>query len=157
MASRPVYLLIDGRTSKARGHFATFIPNASDINQTPSQNQPCTGTVIHVVGNPMIGFHHEFKRNYNTASSTSFRSLAPAILLGSVQQSLHADPPSSTTNFSTDTSALGALDVAALQVPCPAKSDVRAPVDGVCACLLLLWTIITYPCCPGLANMSSGS
>jgi hypothetical protein len=32
----------------------------------PSKDWSCAGTVIHVVGNPMIGFHHQFKRNFNT-------------------------------------------------------------------------------------------
>jgi hypothetical protein len=122
-----VYLFVSGRTSKARGHFAIFIPNASDEEKTPSKTEPCTGTVIHVVGNPMIGFSHEFKRNYNT--SDDLKSLVRVVLLGHIQESLHVDSSSGT--FSTDVLPLGPLDAAALQVPVPGRSDVRAPVDGV--------------------------
>jgi hypothetical protein len=136
MSLRPIYLLVDGRTSKSGGHFAIFIPNAPEnANQPPSSSSTtnpscCTGTVIHVVGNPLIGFHHEFKRNYNTSDGDAFRSLATPILLGHVDPSLHADP--TIPGFTTDTTPLGSLDAAALQVPCPGRSDVRAAVDGVC-------------------------
>jgi hypothetical protein len=124
MASRPIYLFVYSRTPKARGHFAIFVPN--DANQTPSTGQPCKGTIIHVVGNPLQGFYHEFKRNYDT-----YDELRPMtmVLLGSIQHSLVADP--GTDDYSTDQCGRGALDAAALQVRPPGKSDVRAPVDGV--------------------------
>jgi hypothetical protein len=96
------------------------------VGKTPSKTETCKGTVIHVVGNPMAGFFHEFKRNYNTYAS---KSLGTVVLLGYIQESLHVDPSSSA--FSTDVVALGSLDAAALQVPAPGQSDVRAPVDGV--------------------------
>lgn len=134
MAQRPVYLFVYGRSSRSRGHFAIFIPNALDVNQPPSVNETCTGTVIHVVGSPLMGFYHEFKRNYNTYGSKSFSA---AVLLGYVQESLHVDP--STNVVSKDIVPLGALDAAALQVPGPEKSDVRAPVDGVCVLLFILY------------------
>jgi hypothetical protein len=142
MASRPLYLLVNGRTSKARGHFAIFIPNASDVDQAPSKDWSCAGAVIHVVGNPMIGFHHQFKRNFNTYG---WKTLVTAVLLGHVQHSLHVDP--SAAKYSEDTVALGTLDAAALQVPTPRKSDIRAPVDGVCAFIQVTpwWPMLTQP------------
>lgn len=79
----------------------------------------------------MTGFFHEFKRNYNTLDDNT---LVTAVHLGAIEPSLHVDP--STAEFSLDRAALGALDAAALRVPCPGKSDVRAPVDGVYVLLL---------------------
>lgn len=76
----------------------------------------------------MTGFFYEFKRNDNTYQDTS---LGTAVLLDHVEESLHVD--SSSGDFSTDVVPLGSLDAAALQVPPPGKSDVRAPVDGVSA------------------------
>ncbi|KAK4042334.1 hypothetical protein C8A01DRAFT_33537 [Parachaetomium inaequale] len=165
MTLRPVYPLIDGRTSKSRGHFAIFIPNAPDdvrVDQPPSSsspnNNPCTGTgtVIHVVGNPLIGLHHELKRNYNTSDAS--KSLATPILLGHIPQSLHVDPDPSTHGFfTTDTTPRGSLDAAALQVPCPGKSDVRAPVDGVVNRRCQEWTMEYVQHLVGLGYLDSSA
>ncbi|KAK4129509.1 hypothetical protein N657DRAFT_78851 [Parathielavia appendiculata] len=58
-------------------------------------------------------------------------TLIMTVLLGYAGESLYAD--TSSDEVSSDQRALGPLDVAALEVPLPGKSDVRAPVDGVCS------------------------
>ncbi|KAK4237714.1 hypothetical protein C8A03DRAFT_15779, partial [Achaetomium macrosporum] len=140
------------RTSKSRGHFAIFIPNASDIDQTPSKGQPCKGTVIHVVGNPLRGFYHEFKRSYNPYDELRPMAVVP---LGYIQHPLVLDP--STDEYSTDQRGMGAHDAAALQVPPPGQSDVRAPVDGVIKKYSQDWAIEYVQHLVGLGYLDSSA
>ncbi|KAK3900204.1 hypothetical protein C8A05DRAFT_36168 [Staphylotrichum tortipilum] len=130
-APRPFYLCIDGRTPKARGHFALFLPNS------PSKSPPgSVGTVIHVVGNPLLGFFHEFKRNFNTADA---KWPGKAVLLGYLLQDVHQDPESEGVWIGN--LAEGVLEREALEVEVPPRGDVRAPVDGVVNKRCQEWTM----------------
>lgn len=86
-----------------------FIPNAT---------MPNVGTVIHVKGNLLGGFEHEFKRNYGPEYTTS----VPRILdLGYVLASAVVDYPASAARV-TDTTPIDRLEEEALQVPAPGPS-----------------------------------
>lgn len=107
---------------KQRGHFALFVPRLSDVELFPSKAQTCGGQIIHVVGNPLNGFVHEFKQDYDSLS------LSRVTFLGYL-----LEPPNGDYNLSAPDSVENALKAAALQVPTPPRSDPRAPVDGVSA------------------------
>ncbi|ORY04130.1 hypothetical protein BCR34DRAFT_572953 [Clohesyomyces aquaticus] len=64
MSILPLFLLLDRPTSTQRAHFSLFHPYTSS-NSSPSS----LGTVIHVVGAPMLGFALEFKRSYSPAEN----------------------------------------------------------------------------------------
>ncbi|KAL5333727.1 hypothetical protein BJX70DRAFT_391966 [Aspergillus crustosus] len=55
MAPRTISLLSIRPAPSQRAHFAIFVPSPS---------HPETGSLINVVGAPMLGFMHEFERNY---------------------------------------------------------------------------------------------
>ena len=59
MVSRTVCLVSSRLAPSQRAHFAIFIPSTAD---------PQKGTLINVVGAPMIGYSLEFKRNYALAA-----------------------------------------------------------------------------------------
>ena len=130
MSYRPVYLLKYQATGQGRKHVAIFIPNAAHVDKNPTdRNSGCLGTIIHVIGAPMSGFAHQFKRNYNSSES---RNLESGTNLGSVD-SRHVHDPS-TTQFSTDQQSSGAnmLDDLALRVPAPPISpDWMNPANAV--------------------------
>jgi hypothetical protein len=60
MAPRTIYLIAFRPGTRQRAHFAIWVPSAAN---------PQVGSLIHVVGAPMAGFSHEFKRAYNPALS----------------------------------------------------------------------------------------
>jgi hypothetical protein len=55
MATRNLHLVEFRPSPRQRAHFAIFVGSAAD---------PQKGTLIHVVGAPMVGYSLEFKRNY---------------------------------------------------------------------------------------------
>jgi len=126
--TRPVYLARTREGSQQRAHFAIFIPNSVYRNAAlDDYSQPCLGTLINVVGAPMTGFCHEFKRNYNIMAS---RGLQPLVYLGSIDSSIVTDPQ--TTAEAIDTTATGTLDGLALQILPPGVSqNFMAPVNDV--------------------------
>jgi hypothetical protein len=72
-----------------------YIPNASCANNHPTSEIPSTGTVLQVVGAPMLGFAHEFLRNYTINSEPS--SGGPTVtLIGKVDAASIRDPPLTT-------------------------------------------------------------
>lgn len=128
MYYRPVYLAVFRRSEAKRARFAIFIPNAGSAAKDPNNRSiPCRGTLIHVVGTPVSGYGHEFRRNYDCTQPSELKKM---VRLGWVDSSCIADPLHKT--YSKDYISMGWLDYAALQVPAPCGGqDLTAPVDGV--------------------------
>ena len=130
MSSRAVYLAKYGPKS-SRGHFAIFVPNLkynSNTLETDWRKGHCVGTIIHVVGEPlMAGFALEFKRNYDCFLSTGLLKL---LLLGAIND---------TYLFQLDSDKIVREAVPRCLVetisskvrPPPKGQDIRAPIDGV--------------------------
>ncbi|KND87420.1 hypothetical protein TOPH_07924 [Tolypocladium ophioglossoides CBS 100239] len=94
MAQRPVWLAKSRGSKSQRSHFAIFIPNAADATKDPNvRSDSCKGTLIHVVGTPMNGYGHEFKRNYDCSPSQSLEKL---VHIGCVNSDYIVDPPTET-------------------------------------------------------------
>ncbi|KAF5852151.1 hypothetical protein GGP41_000884 [Bipolaris sorokiniana] len=55
MYTRTVFLIVYAAARVQRAHFSIWVPDAEGAQQ---------GSRIHVVGNPMIGYFLEFKRDY---------------------------------------------------------------------------------------------
>lgn len=131
MSYRSFYLA-KYRTSKSqRAHFAIFIPNAdsdSDNLGHDFRSRSCKGTVIHVVGEPvMAGYTLEIKRNYECSTSQDLKKL---VLLGYVDTCNVYEPKSS--SYVKETSPRSTLERHASTVPPPPRGqNVRAPIDGV--------------------------
>lgn len=128
MAHRPVWLAKRRSSRSQRAHFAIFVPNAADATKDPNvRSVPCKGTSIHVVGAPMAGFQHEFKRNDDCGPDQDLETL---VQIGWVNSDHVFDPP--TDAFSTDDTPMGRLDAEALRVPAPRRSEnFMAPVNDV--------------------------
>lgn len=128
MPSRPVWLAKSRISKSQRAHFAIWILNAADASKDPNtRSVPCRGTVIHVVGSPMAGYQHQFKRNHACGSAQDLESL---VQIGSVDSAYVTDPP--TYVYSEDDTAIGQLDAMALRIPAPRRSEnFMAPVNDV--------------------------
>jgi hypothetical protein len=73
---RKLYLAKFRGSLNKRAYFGLFIPNATDTDKDPLEEQAdCLGTVIYVVSDPSRGYHYEFKRNYQCYSSTTLEKL----------------------------------------------------------------------------------
>ncbi|BAE65154.1 unnamed protein product [Aspergillus oryzae] len=132
MAPRTIYLISTRSSKTQRAHFAIWVPSAQ---------QPTSGSLINVVGAPMIGFAHEFKRCYEPAGSTEPYEIWP---IGEVDSAHIFDWPEGGCNIRTDPK--GDLEIAAAQVPAPGVSrDTMAPVDHVCS-FYLLWCLVLLGC-----------
>ncbi|KAK5123974.1 hypothetical protein LTR85_002171 [Meristemomyces frigidus] len=138
MSRRPIYLAISRLNRSQRAHFAIFVPNEADADKDPNDRDvTCKGTLIHVVGTPMTGFVHEFKRNHDCGQAQPPRTV---VNLGSVDAA-HISKPSYKTP-SGDDIGWGALDKIALQVAAPRKSeDSLAPVDDLSNRRCQEWTM----------------
>ncbi|OAL69832.1 hypothetical protein A7D00_5871 [Trichophyton violaceum] len=97
MASRPLYLVAFRGAPSQRKHFAIFLPNEGETEK---------GTVIHVVGAPMAGYQHEFKRNYNPFMSKTFHAV---VQIGQIDKSHIAYPQGD--NFEKSDTPIGDLEV----------------------------------------------
>ncbi|KAF2757270.1 hypothetical protein EJ05DRAFT_500813 [Pseudovirgaria hyperparasitica] len=138
MTYSPVWLCKYRRSSNMRYHFALFIPNKAYVSQNPQdKNEVCKGTIIHVVGAPMAGYSHEFKRNYDTSTSDQLRGL---VHIGHVDQGLVYEPP--TEDFSRHSSAMSSLERVALQIQAPrASENFMAPVNDTTNRRCQEWTV----------------
>ncbi|KAL4947542.1 hypothetical protein BDW69DRAFT_199574 [Aspergillus filifer] len=124
--SGTIHLLTSRQSFRQRSHFAIFIPSPSATS---------TGTLINVVGAPMVGFAHEFKRGYTpeNGSIDPYESHA----LGEVRDSHVFDSPEDVRR--TDTEPKGDLERAAVQIPAPrASENFLAPVSQTTDYILLL-------------------
>ncbi|EFE43416.1 hypothetical protein TRV_01801 [Trichophyton verrucosum HKI 0517] len=128
MTPRPLYLVTFRTGPSQRKHFAIFLPNEGDSQQ---------GTVIHVVGAPMAGYQHEFKRNYNPFTSAIFHTVTE---IAQIDDCHIANPQ--TKDFQKDSTPKGDLEIAASQVrPPPISQNFLAPVDGVTNKRCQEWTV----------------
>jgi hypothetical protein len=131
MTHRSVYLAKYRGSPNQRAHFAIFIPNATDDGRDLSRefrSISCKGTIIHVVGEPVMnGYTLEFKRNYECSSS---RDLQEMVLLGYVDPTNLYNPPY--TKLVKENTPRETLEREAAVVPPPqGGQNVRAPIDGV--------------------------
>ncbi|KAL2827407.1 hypothetical protein BDW59DRAFT_57240 [Aspergillus cavernicola] len=128
MSSRTIYLITSRVSSRQRAHFAVFVPSATDLQ---------TGSLINVVGAPMIGFAHEFKPGYSPSHSTEPYEIYP---IGQVDSSHIVDWPDGMCR--RDTSPAGDIEVTAFQVPAPRISqDFMAPVNDTTKRRCQEWTM----------------
>lgn len=134
MAYRSVYLAKHRASGSQRAHFTIFIPNVDGDRETLAHDygsRPCSGTVIHVVGEPlMAGYALEIKRNHECSTSEDLKEL---VLLGHVDISHIYGPELKTEIKETkETTPRSTLERYASTVkPPPRGQDVRAPIDGV--------------------------
>ncbi|KAK2836833.1 hypothetical protein FQN49_006681 [Arthroderma sp. PD_2] len=122
MTCRPVHLLTSRASSAQRKHFGVFIPFAKD---------PQNGTVIHVVGAPMVGYKLEFKRNFSPSTAQPPHK---SVLIGHVVADLVTDGETNidSTVMELDYTPKSELEKTASQLPPPPISkNFMAPVDGV--------------------------
>lgn len=127
MAQRPVWLAKSRGSRSQRAHFSIFVPNAADAAIDPNAGSSCKGTVIHVVGAPMAGYGHEFKRNHDPSTSQDLENM---VRIGWVNSEHVADPP--TDDASQDDIPVGRMDAEALRVPAPRRNEnFMAPVNDV--------------------------
>nr|POE48871.1 hypothetical protein CFP56_38968 [Quercus suber] len=131
MSNRSVYLAKYRLNANQRAHFAIFIPNATSDQANLSQNfrkSSCKGTIIHVVGEPiMSGYALEFKRNYECSSS---RDLQALVFLGYVLAAHVCNPAN--PQYVKESTPRSLLEREAATIPPPPRGqDIRAPIDGV--------------------------
>lgn len=85
MAYRSVYLAKYRGSPSQRAHFAIFIPNSTNDNPDLDKDwksKPCMGTVIHVVGEPLMkGYSLELvdRYIYDALWHSSNRTIALAV------------------------------------------------------------------------------
>ncbi|KAL6400319.1 hypothetical protein AUP68_16017 [Ilyonectria robusta] len=126
-----------------RAQFGILIPNTDTCTQdlhlhtTDPETPPFLGTVIHVIGAPMAGFHLEFKRNFDANRD---QELKEVILVGSINGIHVADPPF--TNFSREDKPICTVEAVATQIPPPRKSEnFLAPVNDATNRRCQEWTM----------------
>ncbi|OAQ70223.1 hypothetical protein VFPPC_15554 [Pochonia chlamydosporia 170] len=87
--TRSVYLALSRQSKAQHAHFGIFIPNVDCERTTISQDyrsMSCTGTVIHVVGEPlMAGYALEFKRNFECSTEPDLEKAGPTWVCQHVQ------------------------------------------------------------------------
>lgn len=89
---------------------------------------PTVGTIIHVVGEPiMTGFSQEFRRNFDVKGSLTLEKI---VFLGDVEESDTYDP--SDEIYLMENTPRSVLEKLAMRVTPPSKGqNIREPVDGV--------------------------
>lgn len=76
MAYRPIWLAKSRQTSLERAHFALLVPNDEYIHKDPNDSGgACIGTKFHVVGAPMVGYMHQFKRGWDCNTSQGLEKM----------------------------------------------------------------------------------
>ncbi|KAF4553642.1 Hypothetical protein D9617_6g093730 [Elsinoe fawcettii] len=123
---KPVWLLKFQPAPRQRHHFAIFIPYKSCAGADPrASGATCKGTQIHVVGTPMGGFIHEFKRDFDCTASNS---CVKAVRLGDMDAAL-ADEHNG--GYVKEDRPRSQIDRLALTVQPPRGGQVATePVDG---------------------------
>lgn len=118
MAPRTISLVSYRSTPSQRAHFGIFVPSADEG----------VGTLIQVVGAPMVGYVLEFKRNYCPDLTQRANSL---FALGQVDSANIVDSDSPVKEF-VDTILNGNIEIAASEVQPPRISEnFMAPVNDV--------------------------
>ena len=118
MASRVLYLITSRQSYAQRAHFAIFAPSADDTDR---------GTLIEVVGAPMVGYSLEIKHGYNVTDNAQPYTLVPLGEMSEMHISASTDNP-----HDNMLGRKGGLEVAAAQIPPPIGSEnFMAPVNDV--------------------------
>ncbi|KAF1359465.1 hypothetical protein EJ07DRAFT_166039 [Lizonia empirigonia] len=127
MATRTIFLIIYPGQPGQRAHFGIWVPY---------QESGSTGTVIHVVGAPMVGFALEFKRAYSPTETKRRLQLVP---IGSVDaQNVH----DYSGERGEDITPRGNLELVAAQVQPPrASANFREPVNDTTNRRCQEWTM----------------
>ncbi|KAF7559328.1 hypothetical protein G7046_g4826 [Stylonectria norvegica] len=142
MAQRRVYLAKSRTSTQQRSHFGIFIPNAvhadKDLTNLNFRSSECSGTIIHVVGEPvMAGYALEFKRNYDASRCPELKMLVP---LGLVDVGYLYEPV--TPEVTREDTPRAVLEREAVRVtPPPRGQNVRAVMDGVNTRRCQEWTM----------------
>lgn len=118
MTPRNLFLVKSRQASTQRAHFAIFVPSAADAN---------VGTLIQVVGAPMVGYQLEFERNYSPAESQEPHTMVP---IGETE-SQHVVDSTNSSRTKDDTPKDAIEDVAKSVRPPGISQNFMAPVDGV--------------------------
>lgn len=117
MSTRSIFLISSRNAPSQRAHFGDFVPLAADSQQ---------GTLINVVGTPMVGYKLIFQRNY-TPAATGHDEMVP---IGRVGSEHVVDFLSGSS--SEDSTPRGTLEILATEVSPPRISeDFMAPVVDV--------------------------
>ncbi|KAG8631132.1 hypothetical protein KVT40_000272 [Elsinoe batatas] len=88
----PLYLAKYQPTPSQRRHFGIFIPYPSHADHDPDDRPaPILGSQIHVIGNPMSGSVHEFKRAFNPFAKGE--RCEKLVLLGFIDGEFCSDGP----------------------------------------------------------------
>ncbi|KAL2859868.1 uncharacterized protein BJX67DRAFT_375995 [Aspergillus lucknowensis] len=128
MPPRTIYLVAFRPAPNQRAHFAIWVPSATN---------PESGSLIQVVGAPMAGFKHEFKRGYQPALTTQSYKIFP---IGEVDSAHIVDWPDHV--HLTDSEPKGNIELAAVQVPAPrASQNFMAPVNDTTNKRCQEWTM----------------
>ncbi|KAL4895066.1 hypothetical protein BDV59DRAFT_174388 [Aspergillus ambiguus] len=128
MLPRTIYLVLTRPATSQRAHFAIFVPSATN---------PQRGSLINVVGAPMMGFMHEFQRGYDLGTiDTPHETYA----IGQVDPAYIVDWPDGL--HATHSTPQGDIEVAASQIPAPGISEnFMAPVNETTNRRCQEWTL----------------
>ena len=133
MVSRTVCLVSSRLAPSQRAHFAIFIPSTAD---------PQKGTLINVVGAPMIGYSLEFKRNYALAADQQHQIITA---IGEIDSQNLVD--STNEQESIDSAPRENVEFVAARVAPPRISqNFMAPVNDVCFLHSSLYWISRFLC-----------
>ena len=109
MASLPIYLAVLRPAPSQRVHFRILILVEVDApKQSETRSDACRGIIIHVVGDSISGFSHQFKRNCNTAINNPLLIWTPTYAYAVEEHTarrelnnlaLRMDPPRVSANF----------------------------------------------------------
>ncbi|BCS22029.1 uncharacterized protein APUU_30254A [Aspergillus puulaauensis] len=128
MTSRTVSLVSYRSTQSQRAHFGVFVPSADEA----------VGTLIQVVGAPMVGYVLEFKRNYCPDLTQRANSL---FALGQVDSANIVDSGAPSKEF-VDTIPNGNIEIPASEVqPPPISENFMAPVNDTTNKRCQEWTM----------------
>lgn len=119
MPPRTISLVSYRSTPSQRAHFGIFVPSAANQG---------VGTLIQVLGAPMVGYSLEFRQNYYPDLDAEAKSIFP---LGRVDSAHIVDSDSPAKEF-VDTTPNGNIEIAASEVQPPGISEnFMAPVNDV--------------------------
>lgn len=117
MSSRTLYLVVERGSARERAHFSVFLPY---------KGEGTTGTIIQVIGAPMVGYAMEFKRSHDLSQSIGIQKTFSLGQIGIEHVHIWTGGPS------IDDVPRGNLEQAAAQLPPPRKNEnFLAPVNDV--------------------------
>ncbi|KAF7195059.1 hypothetical protein HII31_03527 [Pseudocercospora fuligena] len=138
---RSLYLAKSRISPSQRAHFGIFYPHGNEPDHNLEEaysSPPCKGTIIHVVGEPLMsGFTLQFKRNCDEASLPDLKEL---IFLGSTESS-QLFFPKDETYIEEDIPRSSIERAATLISPPPKGQNLRLPIDGIKTKRCQEWTI----------------